>query len=91
MEHTTPLTLEEKLILLMEECGEVIQAASKCLRFGYNHDEPGYGINCEVLAKEVGDLQGVLAAIPLSDRLMTLARLDKMRRAERAKAERSKP
>lgn len=81
------LTLDERLILLIEECGEVIQAATKCLRFGYNRDQPGYGVNSDVLSKEVGELLGVVGALPLSDRLMTLAKLDKMDRAERVKAQ----
>jgi hypothetical protein len=35
---------EEQLIHLMEECGEVIQASSKCIRFGINSMPPkGYG------------------------------------------------
>ena len=39
---------QEALIILMEECGEVIQEASKILRFGNDTDR---------LAKELGDLQ----------------------------------
>jgi NTP pyrophosphatase (non-canonical NTP hydrolase) len=39
---------QEALIILMEECGEVIQEASKILRFGNDTDR---------LTKELGDLQ----------------------------------
>ena len=39
---------QEALIILMEECGEVIQEASKILRFGNDTDK---------LTKELGDLQ----------------------------------
>ena len=39
---------EEALIILMEECGEVIQEASKILRFGNDASK---------LTKELGDLQ----------------------------------
>ena len=39
---------EECLIVLMEECGEVIQEASKILRFGNDASK---------LTKELGDLQ----------------------------------
>lgn len=83
------LTREEKLILLIEECGEVIQAATKCLRFGYDRLEPGYGVNSEVLAQEVGDLEGVIAALPLDQGVVSAYRKIKMAKAERAKAERA--
>ena len=39
---------QEYLIILMEECGEVIQEASKILRFGNDTTK---------LTKELGDLQ----------------------------------
>jgi len=45
MDHT-----QELLTITMEECGEVIQAASKVIRFGVSHD------NLLHLEKEVGDL-----------------------------------
>ena len=82
------LTNEDKLILLIEECGEVIQAATKCLRFGYDRLEPGYGVNSEVLAQEVGDLEGVIASLDLDDGIVTAYRKLKMAKAERVKAER---
>lgn len=42
-------TKEEILVILAEECAEVIQAASKCIRFsGVNNDAS--------LEKEIGDL-----------------------------------
>src|ERR1700761_4172460 len=51
------LTRDELLILLIEECGEVIQAATKCLRFGWDVDHgTGYGNNRDQLAKELGEL-----------------------------------
>jgi len=39
---------EETLVILMEECGEVIQECSKILRFGNDASK---------LTKELGDLQ----------------------------------
>ena len=55
------LSREELLVLLIEECGEVIQAATKCLRFGFNVDHGlGYGNNWRVLSSELGDLLGVV-------------------------------
>lgn len=56
------LSRDDLLVILIEECGEVIQAATKCLRFGWDRYQPGYGINCEILAKEVGDLLGMVEA-----------------------------
>jgi NTP pyrophosphatase (non-canonical NTP hydrolase) len=79
------LTREEKLVLLIEECGEVIQAATKCLRFGWDRDHPGYGCNKIVLAGEVGDLLGVIDSLPLNNETMSKARAAKMVKAERAK------
>ena len=51
------LTRDELLILLIEECGEVIRAATKCLRFGWDVDHGvEYGNNRDQLAKEMGEL-----------------------------------
>ena len=50
----------ERLALLVEECGEVIQAACKVLRHGYKSYDPtvrGGPDNQEALAKEMGDLR----------------------------------
>jgi NTP pyrophosphatase (non-canonical NTP hydrolase) len=47
---------EHLLVILMEECAEVAQAASKALRFGLHHDEPGYGNNRERIRQEYSDL-----------------------------------
>lgn len=81
----TELTREEKLILLIEECGEVIQAATKCLRFGWDRDQPDYGVNNEILAKEIGDLQGVVDALDLRSDLIEAFRRMKMAKARRVK------
>lgn len=45
MDHT-----QELLTITMEECGEVIQAAAKVMRFGISHE------NLHRLEVEVGDL-----------------------------------
>ena len=42
----------ESLVILMEECGEVIQEASKLIRFPQNFPH--------ALAKEIGDLQCIM-------------------------------
>jgi NTP pyrophosphatase (non-canonical NTP hydrolase) len=50
--------LEELLVILQEECAEVIQSASKCRRFGIdNMYTKGSGTQRENLTKEIGDLQ----------------------------------
>lgn len=50
----------ERLVLLIEECGEVIHAATKILRHGYesfNPDAPELPNNREQLRKEITDLR----------------------------------
>lgn len=83
---TTSLTRDELLILLIEECGEVIQAATKCLRFGYHSDHGvGYGVNSVVLSRELGDVQAIIAELPLDRHEMEITRSGKITKAERAK------
>lgn len=49
---------DEILTILQEECAEVIQAVSKCKRFGIdNIYSAGTGSQRENLTKEIGDLQ----------------------------------
>jgi NTP pyrophosphatase (non-canonical NTP hydrolase) len=80
------LSREQILVLLIEECGEVVQAATKCLRFGWDREQPDYGVNHEVLAKEIGDLLGAADALPLNNDLVRAFRKMKMSKAERAHA-----
>jgi hypothetical protein len=79
------LTRDELLVLLIEECGEVVQAATKCLRFGYDRNQPSYGVNSDVLAKEVGDLIGVVDALPLDWNAIAERRKAKVAKATRIK------
>ncbi len=81
------LSREELLDLLVEEAAEVIQAVQKIKRFGWSHDEPGYGVNCDVLAKELGDFLGIFDAIApdVSSILVERARGNKIERVERWK------
>lgn len=86
----TKLTQDELLVLLIEECGEVIQAATKCLRFGFDVDHgTGYGNNCEMLAKEMGELTAVRDALELDygscQEPFMRGWKDKIKRAEAAK------
>ncbi len=81
------LTQNEVLVVLIEECAEVIQAATKCLRFGWDRNHPGYGVNHEVLAKELGDLLGMADQLPLRQDVIKDFRDMKLRKAERYKRE----
>lgn len=81
------LTRDELLVLLIEECAEVIQAATKCLRFGWDRNYPGYGVNHEKLADEIGELGAVTNALNLNRYRVVKAAGEKMARAEKAKAE----
>ena len=50
----------ELLTIMMEECAEVIQRASKTLRFGIDEVEPGQKLdNTQRTSFEVGDLMAV--------------------------------
>ena len=54
----------ERLALLVEECGEVIQAASKILRHGYESCHPVSGVNNRAaLERELGDLVFVIGLV----------------------------
>lgn len=80
------LTRDELLVLLIEECGEVIQAATKCLRFGFDVDHGiDYGNNKLVLSREIGDLLGVVDGLPLDLMNIRVSRDGKLARAEAAK------
>lgn len=58
----------ERLALLIEECGEVIQAACKILRHGYESRHPTTLIhNRADLEKELGDLQAALLLLVRAD------------------------
>jgi len=51
----------EVMNILSEECAEVIQAISKCHRFGLDNLKPGKPkTNCEHLEEELGDLLAMI-------------------------------
>jgi NTP pyrophosphatase (non-canonical NTP hydrolase) len=51
----------EILLITQEECAEVIQAVSKCFRFGLDNIKPGKPLtNRQHLAEELGDLQAMI-------------------------------
>lgn len=49
--------ISEAMDILQEECAEVVQAVSKCRRFGLDNVKPGKErTNLECLEEEIGDL-----------------------------------
>lgn len=53
--------IKEILLILQEECAEVIQAVSKCERFGANNYKPGKPkTNKHHLEEELGDLLAMI-------------------------------
>ena len=58
----------ERLALLAEECGEVIQVVGKILRHGYDSSNPLVDIsptNRQELQKELGDVELVISMMKL--------------------------
>lgn len=51
---------EERLFLLIEECSEVIQAATKVLRFGIDGCYDNGEKNIIALMREMGDVRGAM-------------------------------
>jgi NTP pyrophosphatase (non-canonical NTP hydrolase) len=53
--------VNEAMDILQEECAEVIQAVSKCRRFGLNNIKPSKDrTNLECLEEEIGDLMAMI-------------------------------
>lgn len=58
----------ERLAVLAEECGEVIQAVGKILRHGYESSHPDGGpTNRRTLEREIGDVLYAVDRIALHD------------------------
>lgn len=80
------LTRDQLLVLLIEECSEVIKACTKCQRFGFERDNPNtnYGRNDLRLSEEVGDLLGVIDMLlpELDTEAVCDKRRNKSKRAE---------
>lgn len=56
------------MMILSEECAEVIQAISKCHRFGLDHYKPGKArTNREHLEEELGDLLAMIQILQDTD------------------------
>lgn len=72
----TPAEIE-RLALLAEECGEVVQIVGKILRHGYESYHPdGYDSNRQLLTKELGDLYAALEMMTKADDLKMIEVLD---------------
>jgi len=57
----------ERLVILAEECAEVIQVINKIIRFGYNSFHPEKALdNRDLLEKELGDVQLILSMMSSS-------------------------
>lgn len=81
------MTNDEIFSILQEECAEVIQAVSKCRRFGMDTNYAGMGTNRQLLEAELGD---VLAMIDLLIKheevnrpLIEIAKMNKMEKLRR--------
>ena len=78
---------EEVMDILQEECAEVVQAVSKCRRFGQDNIKPGKErTNVECLEEEIGDL---MAMVDILSALGVLSK-DNIEKASRAKVEKLK-
>lgn len=60
MENTP---LQERLAILSEECGEVVQAIGKILRHGLDSKWEDNPSNRELLEEELGDVQHAIAML----------------------------
>jgi hypothetical protein len=90
--RATTLTLDDLLTLLIEECSEVIKAATKCQRFGFDVDHGvGYGLNSRVLSQECGDVQAIMDALPLDIGAKETSRIGKIAKAEAVKERFGRP
>lgn len=79
------LTLDDLLDGLIEECAEIIQAASKCKRFGFYRAYRSYGRNDEQLMTELGDLAGIVERLPIDRNTMRIAAAEKIRNMQNHK------
>lgn len=62
---------EANIVYLIEECGEVIQAAGKLLRFGSSEHDPRTNItNKEKLKQELCQLVGIIELFDIDDEEM---------------------
>lgn len=75
----------EILLITQEECAEVVQAISKCFRFGLDNYKPGKPkTNKEHLEEELGDLTAMITLLEMhgiiSQSKIEIAKLAKMQK-----------
>ena len=74
----------ERLAVLAEECGEVVQAVCKVLRHGWKSSSPyGGKTNRAALEREIGDLRAIVGLM-LDSRDLRLGDLQHWQRSKRA-------
>lgn len=74
--------LHEIMNILSEECAEVIQAVSKCHRFGLDNLKPGKPLtNAQHLEGEIGDVLAMVDLLKLKG-IITDAGLDKAKQSK---------
>lgn len=75
------------LVIMMEECGEIVQGASKILRFGHNSYHPGSNeTNEEHVLKEINDLLAVIemtVGVPIEEVIDRELMAEKKERVEK--------
>ncbi len=71
---------EKDLNRVIEECAEVIQAATKILRFGLNGSYPDGRTNIDVLIQECGDVLACIDKLHLPEEKIDEARYAKHRK-----------
>ena len=81
------MKIEEPMLVLMEECSEVVQAISKCCRFGLDNHKPGKPkTNREHLEEELGDLIAMVDILKENE----IVSEEKIEQARRAKVDKLK-
>jgi NTP pyrophosphatase (non-canonical NTP hydrolase) len=76
-------TTREILIILQEECAEVIVEISKCFRFGPDQMMEGIDVtNIQRLQKELGDLQAMIELLVKQKVGVTTAGLNEAKKAK---------
>jgi hypothetical protein len=83
-ERVTPYQAE-LLTILMEECSEATQRASKAIRFGLDEIQPGQPLsNSERLAAELGDVLAMVDKL-VDARVVKCADVERTRLTKHAK------
>lgn len=64
IEGYQPVNADQAVAWLVEECGEVVQAAGKAYRFGLHATHPDTGVsNHQKLKEEIADLERAIFTV----------------------------